>query len=143
MEKCASHEYVEKQMEKYHDNQQEIVKAQHEIRERLTAVESSTKSAHHRLDGLDRHTEAIIRMSVTVEKLAEEVGKSNELTSKIRSELKEDIDIKFKALDERLEVVENLPGKVALKYIGVGLGVVVTMVVGFLVITFTNGKIGG
>ena len=154
MEKCASHEYVEKQMEKYHDNQQEIVKSQQDLRERLSTVEASSKSAHHRLDGLDRHTEAIIKMSVNVEKLADEVGKSNAINSKmheehairhdkLRNELKEEIDGKFEALDERLGVVETLPGKVALKYIGIGFGAAVTLVVGFLLFTFTNGKIGG
>lgn len=69
---CASHEFMRKEMDKYHDNQQEIVKGQHDIRERLAEVISSAKSAHHRIDGLSEHSEAVIRLAVSVEQIAKQ-----------------------------------------------------------------------
>lgn len=69
--------------------------------------ESSTKSAHKRLDELQKHTEAIIRISVAVENQTEKITKIIEM----HKEEKPRNDTQ----DNRLEKLENAPGQLALK----------------------------
>lgn len=52
------------------------------IRERLTAVESSVKSAHHRLDNIEELTQSVKSLAVETKYLKEDV-----------SEVKEKIDV--------------------------------------------------
>jgi len=74
-ETCAAHEYIVKESNNYNSNQSEIVKGQHEIRERLTSVESACKSAHHRLDDLQELTKGVSNLAYEVNRYAEQTDK--------------------------------------------------------------------
>ena len=76
-------------------------------REKIVEVDASTKSAHKRLDSFEKHTEAIIRMSVAVENQTEKITEIVEL----HKEEKERNDTQ----DVRIEKLENKPGQLALK----------------------------
>jgi hypothetical protein len=85
-----------------------------ELKEELTEcikiiveVQASTKSAHKRLDGFEKHTEAIIRMSAAVEN---QTDKITEIIDLLKEE-KERNDTQ----DTRIEKLENKPGQLALK----------------------------
>lgn len=100
-----------------------------DVRERVTTVENSSKSAHHRIDAFDKHIEAIILMSSSVTRLAEEVEKSNKLIKEI--DIKHDTVIQ--KLDTRMTNIEQKPSILALKlwiYLG---GIIATGVLGILV----------
>ena len=51
-----------------------------ELWERLTAVEQSTKSAHHRLDSLDKLTESVHILAVETKAMREDVS---DITSRV------------------------------------------------------------
>ena len=51
-----------------------------EVWERLTAVEQSTKSAHHRLDSLDRLTESVHILATETKAMREDVS---DITSRV------------------------------------------------------------
>lgn len=53
-----------------------------EIRERLTAVESSVKSAHHRIDNIEELTQSVKSLAVETKYLKEDI-----------SDVKEKIDV--------------------------------------------------
>ena len=53
---------------------------QKEMWERLTAVEQSTKSAHHRLDSLDKLTERVHILAVETKAMREDVS---DITSRV------------------------------------------------------------
>lgn len=53
---------------------------QKEMWERLTAVEQSTKSAHHRLDSLDKLTESVHILAVETKAMREDVS---DITSRV------------------------------------------------------------
>jgi hypothetical protein len=74
---------------------------------KIVEVEASTKSAHKRLDGFEKHTEAIIRMSAAVEN---QTDKITEIIDLLKEE-KERNDTQ----DTRIEKLENKPGQLALK----------------------------
>ncbi len=93
-EQCATHEYIVKELERYHDNQQEIVKGQHEIRERLSTVEASSKSAHHRLDDLQELTKGISDLAYQVKRATEHTEKILETLSNHDKEI---TDLKMKS----------------------------------------------
>jgi soluble cytochrome b562 len=88
-EQCAGHEYIVKEIDTYNKNQIEVVKGQHEIRERLTSVESSTKSAHHRLDDLQELTKCVSDLVYQVKRSTEQTTEVLAQLSKHRSELDE------------------------------------------------------
>lgn len=67
-----------------------------EIWERLTAGESSIKSAHHRIDSLEKIANSIHEISIS----------TNQTVAEIKA-LRED----FKKADERLDVLESKPVK--------------------------------
>lgn len=67
-----------------------------EIWERLTAGESSIKSAHHRIDNLEKMANSMHEMSISV----------NQTVAEIKA-LRED----FKKVDERIEKLEEKPIK--------------------------------
>ena len=92
-ESCASHEFLTKEMNKYHNNQQEIVKGQHEIRERLAEVIASAKSAHHRIDELGEHSKAVIRLAMSVEQIAKQ---NEQILAKLGTHDNEINDLKMK-----------------------------------------------
>lgn len=57
--------------------------------------------------------------------------------------IEEKYDVKLDAINVRFTDLENRAGKVALKYLGISLGVVITSLTLFLLYSITNGKIGG
>lgn len=74
---------------------------------RLIIVEKSQEVMEEKLEGLSKHTEAIVGMSYEVKNLAVEVSKAVELIEKQ--------DRKIDKQDERLDEIENKPGKLGLK----------------------------
>jgi septal ring factor EnvC (AmiA/AmiB activator) len=91
---CANHERLVKEIDRYNDNQADIVKGQHEIRERLAEVIASAKSAHHRIDGLAEHSEAVIRLAVSVENV---VKQNEEILRQLGKHDSEITDLKLKS----------------------------------------------
>ena len=71
-EQCSAHEFIVKEINQYHSNQQEIVKGQHELRERVKGVEESSKSAHHRLDDLQELTKGVADLAYQVKRATEQ-----------------------------------------------------------------------
>lgn len=67
-----------------------------EIWERLTASESSLKSAHHRIDSLEKIANSVHEMSIS----------TNQTVTEIKA-LRED----FKRADERIDKLEEKPVK--------------------------------
>lgn len=67
-----------------------------EIWERLTASESSIKSAHHRIDSLEKIANSVHEMSIS----------TNQTVTEIKA-LRED----FKRADERIDKLEEKPVK--------------------------------
>lgn len=78
---------LEDQAKDYAANQKAIVEGQHEIRERLAAVESSSKSAHHRLDTQEEQTKAIYEMSVSVRVMSDRIQEIIDLFDKHETRL--------------------------------------------------------
>ena len=100
-----------------------IVQGQHELRERVAAVESSTKSAHHRLDNMEKLTEAILTLT----------GEVREISMDTKSILgrMEKQELRAEQHQERIDKLEDAPGMIAVKgWMFVG-GVVVTALLGF------------
>lgn len=60
-----------------------------EIWERLTAGESSIKSAHHRIDSLERLAENVNNLAIATAKIADETKKLREDYNKADEELQE------------------------------------------------------
>ena len=67
-----------------------------EIWERLTAGESSIKSAHHRIDGLDKLADSVHKLAISISQIATET-----------KALRED----YEKADDRLDVLESKPAK--------------------------------
>lgn len=88
-----------------------------EFSERLVIVEQSTKSAHHRLDSVDKHTESVLKLTVSVEHLAKSLADS--------------VIPQQDDHESRLRSVENRPGMVALKWWGIVLGALAAVIVGY------------
>ena len=65
-----------------------------EIWERLTAGESSIKSAHHRIDSLEKLADSVHKMAISTNQIATET-----------KALRED----YEKADERIEVLEHKP----------------------------------
>jgi chromosome segregation ATPase len=73
-EKCSGHEYMEKELQKYHENQTQIVQGLHGVRERVSALETTKDVLEDRVDQMHKHTEAIMRMTISVERLTSEMS---------------------------------------------------------------------
>lgn len=78
-----------------------------QCREKAVEAEASAKSAHKRLDNFEKHTEAIIRMSVAVENQTEKITEIVETHKEEKS--------RNDTQDTRIEKLENKPGQLALK----------------------------
>ena len=89
-----------------------------EIWERLTAGESSIKSAHHRIDGLEKIANSIHEISIS----------TNQTVAEIKA-LRED----FKKADERLDVLESKPVKRYETFITALLTGLGTGIIGYLI----------
>jgi uncharacterized protein YceH (UPF0502 family) len=128
MDPCSKHEAVivelrgfRAELDKFSLNQNENVKNQRDMQERVAIVEQSSKSSHHRLDNLEDQTKAIIRVSVSVESMA---GKITEM-----------VDM-YKNHDDRIDKLEREPGDRVLRYWQAFVGALVTGAAGVLIGTF-------
>ena len=88
-----------------------------EIWERLTAGESSIKSAHHRIDSLEKMADSVHEIAIS----------SNQTVSEIKA-LRED----FKKVDERVDNLEQKPIKRYETFITAILTGIGTGIAGFL-----------
>ena len=81
---------------------------------RIAAVEGSTKSAHHRIDGLSKSYEVLMEISGTLKTLIEQNKNQNEKIGKIEQDVSE---------------LKGKPGK----YWEKAMGTVITIIVGGVV----------
>ena len=80
--------------------------------EQVTLNKASCASAHHRIDELKKHTESIIRLSMSVEHLTEVIA--------------ENILPAQNDHNNRINNIENRPGNIALKWWRFLLGAIIT-----------------
>lgn len=113
-ENCQAHEAHIQRMKTIEDNitelradQREIVKGCHEIRERTTATEQSTRSAHHRLDTQEEQTKAIYELAYEVKSFGTKQEQIIEQQGQIIKLLTDH--------DDRIVNLETKDGKEALK----------------------------
>ena len=100
-----------------------IVQGQHELRERVATVESSTKSAHHRMDNMEKLTEAILTLTGEVKEIS--------MDTKSILDRMEKQEQRAELHAQRIDKLEDAPGMIAVKgWMFVG-GVVVTALLGF------------
>lgn len=127
-EVCQVHEMTLKNFQQFQENQKEIVNAMANMRERIVQTEQSAKSAHHRLDRQEEQTQAIVKMSNSVEYMARQV--------------EETIGI-LKEHDGRLDKLEKAPGDAMVAYWKLFIGALVTgftgIVVGAIGVTLMKG----
>ena len=123
-DQCSAHEFIVKEIDKYHNNQQEVVKGQHEIRERLSTVEASSKSAHHRLDDLQELTKGVAD-------LAYQVKRATEHTEKILETLS--------AHDKKIIDLEMKSGKTLEDYFRHGVKYLIGAILAYLFVLATHG----
>lgn len=90
-----------------------------ETLQRVAICEESTKSAHHRIDGIAKQTEAVVQLGLEVKHLAEVI------TTNILPQLVDHND--------RLGAVEQRPANTALKYWRMAIGAVITSCVAGIV----------
>lgn len=90
---------IEEKGKEYNINLLELVKGQTELRERMTAAEQSTRSAHHRLDSQEEQTKAIYQLAYEVKGFGE---KQTEILNLLTNH------------DERLDKIEQAPGNTAI-----------------------------
>lgn len=112
---------------------QAIVNIQKEFgnsRERIVEIESSSKSAHKRIDNFEKHTEAIIRMTMAVENQTIEITK----VANRQDEEKERNDEQ----DDQIQELKRSPGKFAIKAWIYVLGIIISFILGIIL-----NKIGG
>lgn len=88
---------------------------QRDIYSKLTSIEESTKSAHHRIDSMEKHTEAVIKLSVSVDNVAKQVTEIVQL---------------YEAHNERIITLENKPAQTIYGYFQIGLASLITGIVG-------------
>lgn len=112
---------IEKTLDDYHKNQAEIVKGQNTLAQRVTATEQSARSAHHRLDSQEEQTRAIYALAFEVKSVSE---KQSDILAILTNH------------NERLEKVEEAPGKTAIK---AWQWLLVAMAGGFVGMIFTLG----
>jgi len=122
---CANHEamkkeleYMGKKIDGVESDHRLIVDAVGKIRERVTSVEESASSAHKRLNKIEEQTDTIVRLTVSIEQLAEQMR---------------DALVLLKEHGDRLECVEKKPGEAAMYYVRLAIGTLVTGTVGVLI----------
>lgn len=71
-----------------------------DLKGQIVEALQSTRSAHHRLDSMEKHTEAVVRLAVSVEGMSEKVERVLTL---------------YDEHEDRLVVIENKPGQTAIK----------------------------
>jgi len=98
---CGQHEAMvviaktlKEDIAKYNANQSDIVKGQHELRERTAVIERDVEALHTRMDKTEAQTDAIIRLSISVESMSKEV---------------QEVITLFKDHDDRIVTLEQRP----------------------------------
>ena len=94
-----------------------------EIWERLTSGESSIKSAHHRIDGLERMVDSVHQMAISI----------NQIVTEIKA-LRED----YEQVDVRLEELEHKPIKRYEAILNTLLSVIISGVAGYFLALIFN-----
>ena len=133
---CFNHMGHEKQIEalehscaEFHESTRRIVVSNNEIRERVTAVEQSSKSAHHRLDSMEKLTEAIAELANGLRDLSKD-------TRTILDRMEKHDEL-FGWYGGRIDKIEKRPGVIAVKsWIFVGT-MFATAIIAFII-----GKVG-
>ena len=118
------------------------------------------KRINKRLDRYEEQASAIIKLTVSVENIAEQI---KEMCSDMKEVMEilhqhgnrlerledEGFDEQFKeirtqinSLKESVQEIKDAPGKVVLKYLGIGAGATVSAISLYLLYIFTNGIIG-
>ena len=127
-ERCELHEMTMEQLKTYQLNQVELVKNITDLRERITRVEESTASAHHRIDSQEEQTKAIYELAYEVKAY----GKQQEQIIIQQGEMLE----MMKGHGGRLDKLERAPGDSLLAYWKIFIGAILTggggIVVGYL-----------
>jgi len=88
-----------RECEQLRENDRVVMLETGDLKERIVAVEQSSKSAHHRLDSMEEQTKAVIRLAMSVENMSEKVEKVLKL---------------YDEHDTRLLDLEKKPGESAL-----------------------------
>ena len=118
------------------------------------------KRINKRLDRYEEQASAIIKLTVSVENIAEQI---KEMCSDMKEVMQilhqhgnrlerledEGFDEQFKeirtqihSLKDSVQEIKDAPGKVALKYLGIGVGATVSAIALYLLYIFTNGIMG-
>jgi chromosome segregation ATPase len=136
-EKCSGHEYMEKEMQKYHENQLQIVQGLHIIRERVSSLETNKDVLEDRVDQMHKHTEAIWKMTMSVERLTEEMGS----LKKDASDRNTNILIEVKRLENMIRDVADKSKNKILEYLDGAAKAIIVVVALWLLYNSTG--IGG
>ena len=136
-EKCSGHEYMEKEMQKYHENQLQIVQGLHIIRERVSSLETNKDVLEDRVDQMHKHTEAIWKMTMSVERLTEEMGS----LKKDASDRNTNILIEVKRLETMIRDVADKSKNKILEYLDGAAKAIIVVVALWLLYNSTG--IGG
>ncbi len=128
---CPNHQDTKAQIMRVEEDLRLITAEIATIKQGAVSVEASSKAAHKRLDEaclkiehLEQGREDIIRLAMSIEKLAESIKTHN---------------ISLDEHEDRLNKMETKAGKYALKMWEIVLGLVITGVVGFLLAHFGLG----
>jgi hypothetical protein len=113
VEKCTGHEYMEKELRQYHENQTQIVQGLHSIRERVSSLETNRDVMEDRVLQMTNHTEAILRMTISVENLTSEMaGLKSEAATRNTNIL-----LEVKRLEEMIRAVADKSKNKILEYL--------------------------
>jgi DNA repair ATPase RecN len=135
--KCQHHEKneyrlstLETEVATYDANQTKIIEGHMKIIERLSKVEGSAASAHHRLDSMEAQTTAIVRLAMSVEHMSE---KMDTILTHMSAQ-----DERLNTQERRIDTIERAPGSTALSYWKMFVAALVTGIAGVIVGTFVK-----
>lgn len=103
-----------------------------ETRERLIAVEQSAKSAHHRLDSMEKILEVVNQTSLTVRDLTHNIDKAIDGLKEI-AEISKNHECRIRIVEERPNVeAKGKLDKIMSKTVTFILGIISAMVLSYL-----------
>jgi len=129
-ERCELHEVTMEQFKSFQQNQIEIVKGLHEVRERVVIMEQSMESVKHRLDAQEEQTKAIYE-------LAYEVKAFGQKQEQILAQQGEMLSL-MKEHDGRLDKLERAPGDNILSYWKIFVGAIIAGAGGYIFAIWTT-----
>jgi len=125
---CPNHKDTKERMERIENDLRLITAEIATIKQGAVRTEDSTKASHKRLDGCcakieiqEKRGEDILRLAMSIERLAESIKAHNDSINEH---------------EDRLRLVEDGPGKYALKMWHIILGLVITSGVSFIISHF-------